>query len=863
MGNYEQLKQAVANVIKTNGNQEITGAIMQNTLLSIISTVGSNATFAGIATPTTNPGTPDQNVFYLASEPGIYINFGGVELIDQVIVLINKSGNWVKKDSGIATNAESLKLDAKFNLYKTAIFSDNLLNKNGSFIDGKYINGISGNKISLGINSDYAVSDFIPVKGGSKYLGTNIGEGGAYSAFFDKNLNAISLFKSKENPTAPENATWCRLSCYKSGLYAAIFSERSEPFTEYIPYNDSFDVELLKRSLNNRFSVDLWKLFNGKLINVDGSVGSNDSYSASDFIPFNIKKGLFFKLQTSTNKYVSCIALYDENKQFVKSYSNIDTVVSEHIIKSEDIPDNVIYFRCTIEPGKGASLNPNINSYKQYDNYVIYGELIESEKIKEVSNDVILLKNTNELSDENKVIKYVNLFDINDSDYKEDYFISQNGNEVTNKYSSLYAVTGYIKIPNIYDCISINYEVGNVYAALYDKDKNFIKSQELRNGNRQIDFEFGAYYVRFTIRISKKNSTMIIFGLSDLNIPYSDYGKVYELDKPTDDYIKGVIKDITNIKTPKYDNVYKDSLSDGGELELTEIPDSKNYYGIGCVFNTQQMGTIKIYKSQNDYCRGEINIDATNITEFGNGGEETIIPHGLTITDGLVVSIVKGTINTSITLTNTAGKKVTKQLSKWIGCRGGIIKFISISGTYTNITLSHSGTWMDKDTWIFGNSYTDFWSSKCYANGGSNFYLDGYSGRSAHGGYDSLLLALKYGKPKRIVWMLGMNNPDTEIAVNESWNNIFNELKKLCAIMNIQLIPCTIPNVPERIHTFKNQIIRNSGLPYIDISSVLGANEKGSNWFSGLLSSDNVHPTELGSEIIANTIIAGVPDIVE
>lgn len=63
MGNYEQLKQAISDVIKTNGNQEITGAIMQNALLSIISTVGSNATFAGIATPETNPGTPDKNVF--------------------------------------------------------------------------------------------------------------------------------------------------------------------------------------------------------------------------------------------------------------------------------------------------------------------------------------------------------------------------------------------------------------------------------------------------------------------------------------------------------------------------------------------------------------------------------------------------------------------------------------------------------------------------------------------------------------------------------------------------------------------------------------------------------------------------------
>ena len=47
MGNYEQLKQSVSDVIKTNGNQEITGSILQNVLLTIISSVGANATFAG------------------------------------------------------------------------------------------------------------------------------------------------------------------------------------------------------------------------------------------------------------------------------------------------------------------------------------------------------------------------------------------------------------------------------------------------------------------------------------------------------------------------------------------------------------------------------------------------------------------------------------------------------------------------------------------------------------------------------------------------------------------------------------------------------------------------------------------------
>lgn len=103
MGNYEQLKQAVADVIKSNGNQEITGAILQNALLTIISTVGHEATFAGIATPTTNPGTPDQNVFYIASQDGLYSNFNGIILENEVSILTIYENIWVKENTGIAT----------------------------------------------------------------------------------------------------------------------------------------------------------------------------------------------------------------------------------------------------------------------------------------------------------------------------------------------------------------------------------------------------------------------------------------------------------------------------------------------------------------------------------------------------------------------------------------------------------------------------------------------------------------------------------------------------------------------------------------------------------------------------------------
>lgn len=104
MANWSDLKASVAKVIKTNGNQEITGRVLQNVLNSIISNVGQNATFIGVATPTTNPGVPDGPVFYLASQVGIYSNFNNIEVKNQVVVIENNNGNWVKKETGIPTN---------------------------------------------------------------------------------------------------------------------------------------------------------------------------------------------------------------------------------------------------------------------------------------------------------------------------------------------------------------------------------------------------------------------------------------------------------------------------------------------------------------------------------------------------------------------------------------------------------------------------------------------------------------------------------------------------------------------------------------------------------------------------------------
>lgn len=98
MTNWTKLKKAIADVIKTNCNQEITGAIMQQTLMSIVDNVGSNAQFAGVAVPSTVPADTDGSVFYLASTQGTYPNFNNIEVDASEMAVFTKdtAGAWIK-----------------------------------------------------------------------------------------------------------------------------------------------------------------------------------------------------------------------------------------------------------------------------------------------------------------------------------------------------------------------------------------------------------------------------------------------------------------------------------------------------------------------------------------------------------------------------------------------------------------------------------------------------------------------------------------------------------------------------------------------------------------------------------------------
>lgn len=96
MANWDNLKAAIQDVIKENGNEEITGQVLQNTLLSIVNNLGENATFAGLATPATNPGTPDGVIFYVATQQGTYQYFNNLVVNKGETAIFLYKTNWTK-----------------------------------------------------------------------------------------------------------------------------------------------------------------------------------------------------------------------------------------------------------------------------------------------------------------------------------------------------------------------------------------------------------------------------------------------------------------------------------------------------------------------------------------------------------------------------------------------------------------------------------------------------------------------------------------------------------------------------------------------------------------------------------------------
>lgn len=157
MANYETLKTAIQQVVKTNGNNEITGVLLQQSLLAMINSLGAGYQFMGVAMPKTNPGTPDAKVFYIAS-PGTYNNFSSIIINDNEIgILTYSGGDWNKLTVPVVSKNEVSAIDKKIiHLSAMGIATQSGLN------DGDYYLLVSSNLYQIRRKTSRDGYDIIP-----------------------------------------------------------------------------------------------------------------------------------------------------------------------------------------------------------------------------------------------------------------------------------------------------------------------------------------------------------------------------------------------------------------------------------------------------------------------------------------------------------------------------------------------------------------------------------------------------------------------------------------------------------------------------------------------------------------------------
>lgn len=122
--------------------------------------------FGGVATPSTNPGTPEVNTFYIASESGIYSKMGNITLVATETAIISWDGSsWVKHTVDIPQPMPSANGFSVAKVGNGIVVFDTTFAEAGDVLEYSFeLTGVSGNIAFM--NSDFTRLSSIGVGGG-------------------------------------------------------------------------------------------------------------------------------------------------------------------------------------------------------------------------------------------------------------------------------------------------------------------------------------------------------------------------------------------------------------------------------------------------------------------------------------------------------------------------------------------------------------------------------------------------------------------------------------------------------------------------------------------------------------------------
>lgn len=438
-------------------------------------------------------------------------------------------------------------------------------------------------------------------------------------------------------------------------------------------------------------------------------------------------------------------------------------------------------------------------------------------------------------------------------------------------------------------CISdsANSYVGSASAChvLYDADKT--KLSVVTGDNKTLTTTENTAYIRISI-LSAKSDIQVEEGSERTS--YEEYSPIggypsiitndsVGFDQLTDDVITAI-----NSVTPITFNSLRGSttLAASGVMTLAKTHVLKNSLLSALVSGTIEQVSIGVGYSTNSsfdyrsYMAHWVSITQSQVLLYAyyNNGWVLVntYTHGLTLTSKTFVevdTIVTTSQASTLRIYNDLGELFEQTLPSW----GVGIAFATNDGSASlDISLSFMPRDITHNVWCFGDSYFNFttadkWTYHAMKAGFANWLANSQPGLSPDSAYTDLqnLLALGY-RPSYVVWCLGMNGATTEsqsggdYVINSAQKAVIDNVVTLCDNNNIIPVFGTIPTVPERQKTGFCSYIRTLGKRYIDFAEAVGANSSGV-WNTGLLSSDNVHPTAAGAKVLFAQVLIDFPEI--
>lgn len=278
---YAQLKTDIAAVIRNNGNQEITGNVLQGALLEMINALGANYQYAGVADTSTTITTTEANVFYLLTEAGTYANMSSS--------IVHQSGIGIALWNGTAWSYQSVQDPAIANGLSVSVFDY-------SQFASAQPNITLSTPLSLSQVGDYIEIDVNPNGTNGQILRKTASF--QNPRLFYASENTISISYALVSPTSLQSASlsWSRrqtihieltdndgtnntFKMYVDGTLATTtdVAQTTSVFWDMIGYNSTMKLYSVKWHHGN--ATDTFTEFS----KLTGAVGITDNYASQEF----------------------------------------------------------------------------------------------------------------------------------------------------------------------------------------------------------------------------------------------------------------------------------------------------------------------------------------------------------------------------------------------------------------------------------------------------------------------------------------------------------------------------------------------------------------------------------------------------